>query len=40
MIVRNNPSMDIPHPIRVTTERASGFAFSCDTSNNKAKLVK
>ena len=40
MIVRTNPNIDIPHPIHVTIERASGLALDCDTSSNKAKFVK
>ena len=40
MIVRTNPNIDIPHPIHVTTERASGLALVWDTSSNKAKFVK
>ena len=40
MIVRTNPNIDIPHPIHVTIERASGLALVCDTSSNKAKFVK
>ena len=40
MIVRTNPNIDITHPIHATIERASGLALVCDTSNNKAKLVK
>ena len=40
MIVRINPNIDIPRPIHVTIERASGLAFVCDTSSNKAKFVK
>ena len=40
MIVRTNPNIDIPHPIQVTMESASGLAFFCDTSSNKAKFIK
>ena len=40
MIVSINPAIDIPHPILVTTESASDFCLVCDTSSNKAKLVK
>ena len=40
MIVRTNPNIDIPHPIHVTIERASGLFLVCDTSSNKAKFVK
>ena len=40
MIVRTNPNIDIPHPIHVTIERASGLTLAWDTSSNKAKFVK
>ena len=40
MIVSSKPAIDIPHPIHVTTESASDFCLVCDTSSNKAKLVK
>ena len=40
MIVSDNPTIDIPHPIQVMTESACDTYLVCDTSSNRAKFVK